>query len=208
MMPDLALLSGVAVPPSCLDPLMRLAALVERWNPTVNLVAKSTVADIWQRHILDSAQILPAAPRDAAHWVDLGTGGGFPGLVVAIIAAKTRPKMRVTLVESDGRKAAFLSEAVREAGIRVDIRAERAEKVAPLAADVVSARALAPLEALLPLVERHVAPDGVALLLKGAGHASECDQAKVAGWRFSVTAAPSRTDPAAALLILKDIRHD
>jgi 16S rRNA (guanine527-N7)-methyltransferase len=180
------------------------AAVLGRWAPRINLVARGTLADLWRRHIFDSAQLLPLAPAGARIWADLGSGAGFPGLIVAILAAEAAPRLEVTLVEADARKAAFLAEAARVAEAPVRILAERAEAAAPLAADVVSARALAPLPALLPLVHRHLAPGGVALLPKGAGHGRELDAA-LECWRFSVQKHPSRTDPAAAILAIGDL---
>lgn len=180
------------------------AAVLRRWAPRINLVARGTLPDLWTRHILDSAQLLPLAPPGARTWADLGSGAGFPGLIVAILAAEQAPGLSVVLVEADARKAAFLAEAARAAGVAARIVAERAESAAPLASDVVSARAVAPLPALLPLVHRHLAPGGTALLPKGAGHAAELDAA-LERWRFSVQKHPSRTDPAAVILAIGDL---
>lgn len=195
------------IPEECRPRLEHFAALVGRWNPKVNLVSRSSVPDLWHRHIVDSAQLVDFAPAGVRRWVDLGSGAGFPGLVVAIIGRHTHPEMSMTLVESDRRKAAFLTEAARVTDTKVDIIPARAEHVEPLRADVVSARALAPLAELLPLVERHLVPTGVALLLKGSGHQKEVDDAKRAGWRFAVTATPSVTDPAAVVLELREFRR-
>lgn len=174
-------------------------ALVRRWTPRINLVAPSTLEDLWARHILDSAQILQAAPPEPRHWVDLGSGGGFPGLVVAIILAECAPKARVSLVESDLRKATFLRTVIRETGIGAQVLAQRAEKLDPQGADVLSARALAPLEPLLAHSARHLAPEGVALFPKGKNFQTEIDAA-LASWRFEVQTFPSRTEPGAAIL--------
>lgn len=200
--------ADLEIPEECLPQLRRLAAMVVRWNPTVNLVSRASVPDVWQRHVLDSAQLLRLAPQDAAHWADLGSGGGFPGLVVAIVGRVTHPDTRFTLVESDRRKAAFLSEAARETGVAPEILAERVEHVPPLAADVISARALAPLETLLPHVVRHIGQGGLALLPKGASHTEECRRARASGWRFDLGVERSVTDPTGAILVLRDICHD
>ena len=119
-----------------------------RWNAAINLVAKSTIPDAWERHVADSAQLVDLAPGSPGHWADLGSGAGFPGFVVAVIMAETSPETRVTLVEADRRKATFLRESARLLDLDVTVRAERIEDAAPLCADVISARALAP----LPLV--------------------------------------------------------
>jgi 16S rRNA (guanine527-N7)-methyltransferase len=179
---------------------------LSRWNGTVNLVAKSTLADAWERHTRDSAQLVPLAPPQPAHWVDLGSGAGFPGLVVAIILAELSPETRVTLIESDRRKAAFLRETARLLGLATAVVAERIESAAPQAADVVSARALAPVDRLVPLAARHLAPGGMALFLKGARVDSELATA-AAAWSFAVERFPSQTDPSAEILRLKGLNH-
>ncbi len=198
-------LAGLELPAATLQRLEALEALVRRWTARINLVAPSTLPDLWTRHILDSAQLWPLAPK-AATWADLGSGGGFPGLVIAALAADTGTP-HVTLIESDGRKCAFLRTAARELALPVTVLDQRAEAAPPQAAPVVSARALAPLPTLLPLVARHLAPDGVALLPKGRDSQSELDAARAKGWRFTAEALPSATDPQARILRLKDLAH-
>jgi 16S rRNA (guanine527-N7)-methyltransferase len=182
-------------------------ALVRKWNSTINLVSKASLADLKHRHIADSEQLFELAGVTEGHWVDLGTGGGFPGIVVAIRAVEEAPGLRVTCIESDGRKAAFLMTAARELGLSVKVLAERIEAAEPQAADVVSARALAPLTALLPSAVRHLKPGGFAIFPKGAQHAMEVAQART-GWRFDLTVWPSRTDPEARILKLEAITRD
>jgi 16S rRNA (guanine527-N7)-methyltransferase len=177
--------------------------LIEKWTPKINLIAPSTRDRLWQRHIEDSAQLFALAPR-AGHWADLGSGGGLPGIVVAIIALERTPEMRFTLVESDKRKAAFCRTALRELDLNATVACERIEKLPPLNADVVSARALAPLDRLLWLASPHLKPDGTALFLKGANHDSEIKEA-LASWRASVEKIPSRTDPKGVILKVGDI---
>ena len=160
--------------------------------------------DLWTRHILDSLQLLSLSPLHARRWLDLGTGGGFPGLIIAIAAVEHRPELEVTLVESDRRKAAFLVTAARAAGVNPVVHAMRAEELAPHQADVVSARALAPLPRLLPLAYRHLAAFGVALFPKGR----QCDSelhAALESWRFRVQKVPSQTDPTGVILVIEDI---
>lgn len=184
--------------------LEQFAELLGKWNARINLVAPSTIPDLWSRHIQDSAQIYTHAPADAQHWVDLGSGGGLPGLVCAILAHEERPECRFTLIESDKRKSAFLMTAIRELGLSARVLSERAEHAEPQAADVVSARALAPLPALLALVARHVAENGTALLPKGKNHSAELAAAR-REWHFEHDAIESQTDPLARVLILKEI---
>lgn len=183
-----------------------LLELVRKWNPAINLVARSTLDDGWSRHVRDSAQVLALAPDTPRQWVDFGSGGGFPGLVVAILLAERAPPCRVTLVESDRRKATFLREAARAIGVSVDVLTERAETLGPLQADVVSARALAPLSELCALAWRHLAPNGRAIFLKGRDHQVERDAAKRI-WAFTSTARQSITDPTAAVVALESLRH-
>jgi len=198
-------LPGLDLPADTLARLETFEALARRWTEKINLVAPSTVPDLWTRHIADSAQLWPLAPAGAATWADLGSGGGFPGIVIAILAGDTGPK--ITLVESDGRKCAFLRTAARELGLVVTILDQRAESAPAQAAAVVSARALAPLTNLLPFVARHLAPNGTALLPKGRDFAAEIDAARASGWSFDVEAIPSVTDPAARVLRLTSLHH-
>lgn len=192
-------LPGLTVSDATLATLQEFTQALQRWTASINLVAPATLADAWSRHILDSAQLWPLAPPAARHWADLGSGGGLPGLVIAILARGTN--LRVTLVESDRRKAAFLRDQVARHGLPARVEAERVEVLAPLAADVVSARALAPLDRLLPMVARHLAPGGVALLPKGRGWGSELQRMEPGGV-FHVEHFPSATDPEARILRL------
>ena len=178
--------------------------LLAKWNPAINLVAKSTLADVWSRHFLDSAQIFALAPKNALRWVDLGSGGGFPGLVVAILALEQRPELRVTLVESDQRKATFLRTVAREVGATVIVESVRVEQLTPQNADILSARALAPLAQLCGFAERHLAQTGTGVFLKGANAQQEIDEA-LALWRFEVQKTISKTDPSAVILTVQGI---
>ena len=186
--------------------LEHLVGFVEKWNPAINLVATGSLPVAWHRHVLDSAQLFALAPPDSKKWVDLGSGAGFPGLVIAIIAAESNPSLAVTLVEADKRKAAFLTQTARELGVAVRVLPQRAEEVLPLSADVLSARALARLTKLCPIIHLHAAPNGVALLLKGAQ--TEQELAEAAGaWRFDVQTVLSKTDPSGRIVLIKNIRH-
>jgi 16S rRNA (guanine527-N7)-methyltransferase len=181
-----------------------LVAHLAKWNAAINLVGRSTLGEVWTRHILDSAQLFELAPNGAQSWADLGSGAGFPGLVVAILAAERAPGLHVILVESDQRKAEFLRSAARLCGVAVTVHAERIDTVPPLHADVVSARALAPLTDLLGFAARHLRPGGVALFPKGAGHEAEV-AAALERWRFSVQKHSSRTDRDSVVLRIGDI---
>lgn len=184
--------------------LERYAALLRKWNPRINLVSKSTLDDLWTRHMADSAQLHALAPHPVRHWADLGAGGGFPGLVIAILAIETGSPEHVTLVESDTRKAAFLRTVVRETGAPASVATERIEALPPLGAEVVSARALADLSTLLAYTERHMAPEGLALFPKGAGWKKELAAAQEK-WKFRCRVVKSETEDGPVILSISGV---
>jgi 16S rRNA (guanine527-N7)-methyltransferase len=181
-------------------------ACLRKWQPKVNLVARGTLPELWSRHVLDSLQVLTARDRDAGRWLDLGSGGGFPGLVCAIAASEVAPDLDFVLVDSDIRKCAFLREAARETGTKVDVLSARAEDLPPQEASVISARALAPLPQLLAWAHPHLAADGICLLQKGAGHRAELESA-AAGWHMDVENVPSVTAPDSVILRIRNLAH-
>ena len=186
------------------------ADLLRRWQKTINLVAPSTLNDIWGRHLADSAQLWalgptgPAPDGTPAHWLDIGSGAGFPGLVLAILGAQAG-QTRHTLIESDTRKAAFLREVARATGVAVEILAQRIEvpqtpaKVREV--NCVTARALAPLPRLLELAAPFLGRDSVGLFLKGREFAAELQEASEV-WAFAYDLYPSVTDPEARIVRL------
>ncbi len=232
--------------------------LLKQWQKTINLVAPSTLDDLWHRHFADSAQLVGVAsevassatsatgaipafiagthgpagpkarsrgdtgprnkPRDDGgvaseeslprHWLDLGSGAGFPGMVVAIMLAET-PGVRVTLIESDQRKSAFLREVARQTGAPVDILSTRIERAATQfrlpVADVVTARAVAPLGRLLQLVKPLLGDQGVGLFLKGRDAEREIKEARQR-WQFDCDLQPSLTDDAARIMVIRNVR--
>lgn len=185
--------------------LSRFAAMVVKWNPAINLVSKASLPHLWDRHIADSVQLFRHAPPNARLWADLGAGGGFPGIVLACLAKEQLPECTFHLVESDLRKATFLMQAARSLDLAVQVAAERIETLAPLGADVVSARALAALPDLCGYALRHLRPGGMALFPKGATHDQEIRAAHLA-FDFDCEIVPSVTDPAAAILILTHLK--
>ena len=189
-----------------LERLDSFVSLVEKWNPVINLVAKGSLPQAWERHVLDSAQLFLLCPDDARQWVDLGSGGGFPGVVVSAIARELRPDLKVDLVESDKRKAAFLAQVGRELGLSFRVSTERSESLPRCNADVVSARALAPLVNLCALADRHLCENGIAIFPKGAQAELElADAARL--WRFDAESVQSLTDQSGHIITLKNIRH-
>lgn len=183
-----------------------MASHVEKWNGAINLVSKGGVKDILHRHILDSLQLANLASEETGHWADLGSGGGFPGIVIAIYSLQLGYPSRISLVESDLRKCIFLREIVRELHLPVSVHNARIEALECLNADVVSARALAPLTRLCGYAHHHLAQGGTAIFPKGANYASEIIEAE-REWRFSLTVTGSLTSEDAAILSLKDIKH-
>lgn len=182
------------------DKLRTFVSLVEKWNPHINLVAKSTLEGIWERHIRDSAQLFDLK-SSWGKWSDFGSGGGFPGIVVAILADDT--KQPVVLVESDQRKCEFLRHVGRELSLEVEVRTDRIERLEPLSVDIISARALAPLDKLLEFSERHRAPGGIAFFPKGREYMGEIEAAK-RRWNLDYLLHPSVTDPASVIIEVKD----
>ena len=179
------------------------ADLLERWQPTINLIAPSTLPELWSRHIGDSLQVHAALP-DARRWVDLGSGGGFPGRVTAIILADLSAA-HVHLVESDKRKAAFLNAVSRETGVPVTVHAERIEAFVARhdqPVDAFSARALAPLAKLVAYGERFLRAGAVGVFPKGRTAASELTDPEL-DRRTIVESRPSRTQDGASLLLVR-----
>ncbi|MBL4629477.1 MAG: 16S rRNA (guanine(527)-N(7))-methyltransferase RsmG [Roseicyclus sp.] len=173
--------------------------LLHHWQRTINLVAASTLEAAWSRHFVDSAQLFDLAPATATQWLDLGSGGGFPGLVIAAMAAETRPDYRITLVESDIRKCGFMREAARKMDVQVQILSCRIADIPPQKADVISARALSNLGALINHAIPHAA-DGTCLLFsKGASYKAELESLS-SDWQMASEAIPSLTDPDAVIL--------
>ncbi len=187
--------------------------LLEKWQPKINLVGPNTLPDAWERHFLDSAQLFPLLPtgKGPLTLYDLGTGAGFPGLVLAIMATEGHRKLDVHLVESDQRKSAFLGEVARATGLAraVTIHIMRIDRLAgrPLPkADVVTARALAPLTDLLGMAEPLLSIHGICLFPKGAKAADELTQAGK-HWKMKTERLPSRTDPSGTILRISDLNR-
>jgi 16S rRNA (guanine527-N7)-methyltransferase len=184
------------------------AALLRQWQKTINLVAPSTLEHVWSRHFADAAQLVALAPPSAKRWVDLGSGAGFPGLVIALMV-NADPASKVTLVESDVRKAAFLREVARQTGVVVDIVPARIESPATQSRvgiqDIVTARALAPLRELLSYPRAFAGEHTVFLFLKGRDAEREVEEAR-ADWAFDAELVPSLTDPEARVVVIRALQ--
>ena len=186
-------------PSSVQAALETFAALLLRWNRTVNLIARGDAANLWDRHIEDSLQLVPLLPPGLPRAIDLGSGGGFPGLVLAIATG-----IPFALIEADQRKAAFLREAARATNAQATIHASRIEATDIPPAPLVTARALAPLADLLALAAPKLTNGGECLFLKGENVAAELTAATTQ-WHMRITRLPSRTNPAASILRISEI---
>ena len=193
-----------------LERLERYAALLEKWNRAINLVARGSLVDLWRRHMLDSAQLWPLLPTVRGRpWriLDLGSGAGFPGLVLAIMGVPERGA-EVHLVESDEKKAAFLREAARIAEAPVTLHVQRIESLAPFPVDAVTARACAPLPRLLDYAAPFLGnyPSGakapLGLFLKGRDIDQELTKVPEK-WKMRIDLISSRTEPAARIVRIK-----
>jgi 16S rRNA (guanine527-N7)-methyltransferase len=199
---------ALALTPVSRETLARLDRFVDLLLETqshTNLIGPATVPQLWTRHIADSLQLLDLAP-DARIWLDLGSGGGFPGLVIACALAD-RPGARVHLVESTGKKAAFLRHVVDTLALPAIVHHGRVEDFSPdLAADVITARALAPLDRLFGYVAPFLESGAKALLPKGQDVEVELTEA-AKYWKIEAEQAVSRTNPASRILVVRSLRR-
>ena len=198
------LISGVNVSRETIEGLEHFAALIEKWTAKINLISKGSLSDLWDRHILDSAQLLKICPRNIHNWLDLGSGGGLPGVVVAILAKELIPMLTMTMVESDKRKSVFLRAAIRELDLNATVLNARIEKLPPVRADVISARALAELDVLLALAEPHLTKNTVCLFQKGEKWEKELSKAQQS-WSFQCDITKSKTQSGAIILKLGEV---
>jgi len=185
-----------------LDKLRRYADLLVKWQKSINLVGGDTLNDLWRRHFLDAAQLVPLVPPDARIIMDFGSGAGFPGLVLAIML-----DLEVNLVESSGKKVAFLREAARVSGASVKLHQGRIEGLPLPKSDLITARALAPLHQLLEFSVPNLEPHGLCLFLKGA-RAEEELTAAMKKRSMTVERIQSATDPKGIILSIREISRD
>ncbi|MGC2854677.1 16S rRNA (guanine(527)-N(7))-methyltransferase RsmG [Novispirillum sp. DQ9] len=185
-----------------LDRLQAYADLLVKWQKSINLVGRSTLGDLWRRHMLDSAQLHPLLPEGARTLVDFGSGAGFPAMVLAILGVPD-----VHMIESDVRKGAFLREVARVTGVPVTVHSKRIEAMDAFPADVVSARALAPVAQLLDFAAPFLGPQTRCLFLKGQNVEAELTEAYTM-WKMTVERHPSRTESAASILRLSEVRRE
>jgi 16S rRNA (guanine527-N7)-methyltransferase len=189
------------------ETLARLKAfvgLLTDWNERHNLVSKASLDEVWQRHLLDSAQLAPLVPLGAKTLADLGSGAGFPGLVLAVLL---QGRVAVTLFEATRKKAEFLRAAAERLGIDVAVRNERIEDAARVVFDVLTARACAPLPELLEYAQHFAGPNTVCLFLKGQNVGVELTEAGKS-WRMKIRQHPSVTHPFGVVLEIRELSHE
>ena len=204
-MKHINLLPGLNVSRETFLRLKEYEKLLFKWNAKINLVSKSTLDNFWNRHVLDSAQFLSSVGEKAGKWVDLGSGGGLPGLVVAILSDEIEPVNKLFLVEADARKAVFLKTVCRELGLKVEVYNNRIEELPPISANIVSARALAPLKTLCLYAKNYLEKDGVAVFAKGENWKAELVEAQKK-WIFSYEAVKSTLHEGSVVLVLRGIK--
>ena len=188
------------------DKLRDYESLIQKWNPSINLVAKSTLSDIWNRHIVDSAQVYYAASAElSGNCTDIGSGGGLPAIVIAILAQGADKQAQMTMVESDKRKSVFLRTAIRELGLNnANVVNERIENVQIPVSKFISARALAPLTELFGFAEKLSDDKTTFLFQKGKNWLSEIGIAQN-HWSFDYEAIKSETDSNAVILKIRGL---
>lgn len=188
------------------ETLARLEIYVEMlvdWNRLHNLVSEASLADVWRRHVWDSAQLARYIPARARTLVDLGSGAGFPGLVLAELL---RGRTKATLIESVGKKCQFLRAVAVKLGLDCDICHSRIESFTTAPYDVITARACAPLSKLLGYAQHFTGPETVTLFLKGQNLGVELTDARKS-WKIRYVEHPSRTDPSGSVLEIREFRH-
>ncbi len=189
------------VPRGTAEQLERFAALLQKWTKSINLVSQGDRGHLWPRHIGDSLRFVPLIPPGTSRGMDLGSGAGFPGLVVALASGTP-----FDLVEADGRKAAFLVEAQRVTGAPVQVHCTRIEELSLPRVPLITARALAPLAVLVGHAHRLLAPGGTALFAKGARVGDEIADAEK-HWRMRIRRFDHPSDAGSTILAVTDIAH-
>ena len=178
-------------------------ALLRKWNPKINLISRSTADEIWHRHFADSAQLYQHIDKTCLNWLDFGSGAGFPGLVIATLAQEKQPDLKVTLVESDHRKAAFLLTVSNALGLNTQTVTERVESVQAQNADIISARAVAPLDQLLSWAAPHAHKSTVLLFPTGNSYESELTATRK-HWHIESKVIPSVTESSSVILRIEE----
>ena len=178
--------------------------LLSKWNEKINLVSKNTLVDIWERHFLDSGQIIKHVEASGKRWVDVGSGAGFPGLVVALLLRDRKIDCDLVLVEKNPKKGFFLNEVIRKLNLSVQVVNDNIYTLESLNADILTARAFSELNNLIEIAFRHRKKEGICLFLKGENYRFELDKT-LNYWFFDYDVVDSLTNPSGKIIRVKNI---
>ena len=178
--------------------------LLSKWNEKINLVSKHTLEDIWQRHFLDSGQIVTKVEASGKRWVDVGSGAGFPGLVVALLLRDRKVDCDLVLVEKNPKKGFFLNEVIRKLNLSVEVVNDNIDTLEPLNADILTARAFSELNNLIEIAFRHRKKEGICLFLKGENYRIELDKT-LNYWFFDYDIVDSLSSSSGKIIRVKKI---
>ena len=178
--------------------------LLSKWNEKINLVSKNTLVDIWERHFLDSGQIIINVDASGKRWVDVGSGAGFPGLVVALLLRDRKIDCDLVLVEKNPKKSFFLNEVIRKLNLSVEVVNDNIDTLEPLNADILTARAFSELNNLIEIAFRHRKKEGLCLFLKGENYRIELDKT-LNYWFFDYDIVDSLSNPSGKIIRVKNI---
>ncbi len=179
-------------------------ALLSKWNEKINLVSKNTLVNIWERHFLDSGQIIKHVEASGKRWVDVGSGAGFPGLVVALLLRDRRIDCELVLVEKNPKKGFFLKEVIRKLNLSVEVVNDNIDTLEPLNADILTARAFSELNNLIEIAFRHRKKEGICLFLKGENYRIELDKT-LNYWFFDYDIVDSLSSSSGKIIRVKKI---
>ena len=179
-------------------------ALLSKWNEKINLVSKNTLVDIWERHFLDSGQIIKHVEASGKRWVDVGSGAGFPGLVVALLLKDRKIDCNLVLVEKNAKKVYFLNEVIRKLNLSVEVVNDNIDTLEPLNADILTARAFSDLKNLIEIAFRHRKKEGICLFLKGENYRFELDKT-LNYWFFDYDIVESLSSSSGKIIRVKKI---
>ena len=178
--------------------------LMSKWNEKINLVSKNTLVDIWERHFLDSGQIIKHVEVSGKRWVDVGSGAGFPGLVVALLLRDRKIDCDLVLVEKNPKKGFFLKEVIRKLNLSVEVVNDNIDTLEPLNADILTARAFSELNNLIEIAFRHRKKEGICLFLKGENYRIELDKT-LNYWFFDYDMVDSLSSSSGKIIRVKKI---
>ena len=178
--------------------------LLSKWNEKINLVSKNTLVDIWERHFLDSGQIIKHVEASGKRWVDVGSGAGFPGLVVALLLRDRKIDCDLVLVEKNSKKGFFLNEVIRKLNLSVEVVNDNIDNLEPLNADILTARAFSELNNLIEIAFRHRKKEGICLFLKGENYRIELDKT-LNNWFFDYDIVGSLSSSSGKIIRVKKI---